>query len=137
MDSSSNKPVHPSDLRSILKEKHAQMETMKEQLKDPNKKKSGILGANAGENGNSGQSVKSPPMWKVVLVVVIVSLMSLASNQFRSAEKESRGNRSDAEHIDPNRPTRKWGSAMNFERADGKKWSKKSYSIKRRTCRSN
>ena len=123
MDSSSNKPVHPSDLRSILKEKHAQMETMKEQLKDPNKKKSGILGANAGANGNSGQSVKSPPMWKVVLVVVIVSLMSLASNQFRSAEKESRGNRSDAEHIDPNRPTRKWGSAMNFERADGKKWS--------------
>jgi len=125
MDSSSNKPVHPSDLRNILKEKHAQMETMKEQLKDPNKKKSGILSSiSDGDNNNSSSgSNKSPPMWKVILVVVIVSLLALASNQFRSAEKDSRGNRSDAEHINPNRATRKWGSALNFERADGKKWS--------------
>jgi len=117
---SSSKPVHPSDLRNILKEKHAQMETMKEQLKDPNKKKGG-----GGDNAPSGVGggLKSPPTWKVVLVVVIVSLLALASNQFRSAEKGSRGNRSDAEHINPNRATRKWGSALNFERVDGKKWS--------------
>ena len=96
------------------------METMKEQLKDPNKKKGG-----GGDNAPScvGGGLKSPPTWKVVLVVVIVSLLALASNQFRSAEKGSRGNRSDAEHINPNRATRKWGSAVNFERVDGKKWS--------------
>ena len=126
------KNVNAKELRDILKDKHQKMEHMKERLRVPSQlisvvKKSGQNTSSDIEHNNHNQQQQSNnrplPLWKVILTVLIVSLLALASNQFRSAEKDSRGSRSDAEHINPNRESRKWGSALNFERADGKKWT--------------